>query len=164
MTMGFQEAFAAQQQQVHDMWVRSAERALDLAAGVVRGSVLPTPYDAPTRIVNLRIGQPGSVAPSVPQVGVPISAVFYSHDPDAAAPTFTYAWSADDTPIAGATAATFTPTVAEVGKTLSVLVTPSNGAAVTAVASGATQAAAPPPPDTPAEPAPAPAPDAPPES
>jgi len=72
-------------------------------------------------------------APSVagtPRVGVPLSALPGAWSPE---PTLSYQWSAAGTPIAGATSSTFTPSAAQVGKTLSVQVTARRPGYLTAV-------------------------------
>ena len=63
-----------------------------------------------------------------PRVGVALTAVPGTWDPGT---TLTYAWSADGVPIAGATAATFTPTPAQVGQVLTVAVTSTKPAVTT---------------------------------
>lgn len=60
-----------------------------------------------------------------PTVGQTLTAVT---DGWASGTTFAYQWLADGTPIAGATASTYTPDVTSVGLTISVRVTGSNGA------------------------------------
>jgi hypothetical protein len=53
------------------------------------------------------------------------------------APTFTYVWEADGTPIGGATAKTYTPVVGQIGDVITVVVTATNShSAVTAESVG----------------------------
>ena len=76
-----------------------------------------------------------------PQVGVPLTA-----DPGAWSPaaTLTYQWFAGGDPIEGATARRFTPTAAELGRTITVQVTANRPGYLTAVVpSVATEAVAP---------------------
>lgn len=63
---------------------------------------------------------PAPVLSGTPKASSPVTAVpGYWED----GTTFTYQWSVDGTPVAGATAATFTPTVAQIGGRLTVAVT-----------------------------------------
>ena len=65
-----------------------------------------------------------------PRVGMPLRALPGGWSPE---PTLGYQWSAGGTPIAGATASTFTPTAAQAGKTLTVRVTASRPGYLTSV-------------------------------
>ena len=82
----------------------------------------------------------GPSVSGTPRVGVPLSALPGGWSPE---PTLSYQWSAAGTPIAGATSSTFTPTAAQVGKTLSVQVTARRPGYLTAVVGAPTAAVLP---------------------
>jgi surface antigen len=132
-------------------------------AGATGASYTPAPADLRKQVaVQVTVTRPGykastatsaatvavapgsfrnSSAPSVtgtPRVGVPLSALPGGWSPE---PTFGYQWSAAGVPIAGATSSTFTPTAAQVNRTLTVQVTARRPGYLTAVLAAPTTAA-----------------------
>jgi surface antigen len=85
-----------------------------------------------------------TAAPSIagtPQVGVPLTAGPGTWSP---APSFTYQWLVAGTPVPGAVGATYTPTPADLGQTVSLQVTATRAGYLTSMApSAATAAVAP---------------------
>lgn len=80
-------------------------------AGCATSAVVPVQSLTPT-------GTP--VVTGAPRVGQPLTATTEGW---AAGTTFTYQWAVAGTPVAGATAATYTPVAADLGKTVTVAVT-----------------------------------------
>jgi hypothetical protein len=80
----------------------------------------PPPPPAPPAIVNTQLPIVGG-APIAPQVGYPLTVSRGYWTPGGAA--VTVQWLVDSQPIPGATATTYTPTLADLGRTLSVRAT-----------------------------------------
>ena len=117
----------------------------DLAAEPVQETVPSAPTAAVTAVNDPPTGAPQLSDPT-PQVGAPLSALTGGLADADGLGAFTYQWQADRVNIAGARAVGFTPTPAQLGRQLSVVVTWTDGQgftqAVGSPASAAVTAAA----------------------